>query len=314
MKIVQNITKLMGNTPLVYINRLSEGCVAKVAAKLESFNPANSIKDRIALNMIETAEQEGKITPGKTTLIESTSGNTGIGLALVSAVKGYRLILTKPETMSAERRMFLKSYGAEVVLTPGDRGMKGSIDRARSLAGSIENSYLLLQFSNSANPDIHRKTTAEEIWKDTDGNVDIVVSGVGTGGTLTGIGEVLKQRKPELKLIAVEPSGSPVLSGGQPSSHKIQGIGAGFIPDILNRKIIDEIIQVSDDQAIETARQLARKEGILSGISCGAAMNATITAAAREENFGKLVVVILPDSGERYLSTALFQHLQEAWV
>ena len=314
MKIAGNITELMGNTPLVYINRLSEGCGARIAAKLESFNPANSIKDRIALNMIESAEQEGKIIPEKTTLIEPTSGNTGIGLALVSAVKGYRLILTMPDTMSIERRMLLKSYGAEVVLTPGDQGMKGAIDRARALAEEIKDSYLLLQFSNSANPEIHRKTTAEEIWKDTDRAVDIVVSGVGTGGTLTGIGEVLKQRKSELKVIAVEPAESPVLSGGQPSMHKIQGIGAGFVPDVLNKDIIDEIVRVSDNQAIETARLLAQKEGILSGISCGAAMYAAVEVAKRKENSGKLVVVILPDSGERYLSTVLFQHLQEAGV
>ncbi len=314
MKIAKNITELIGNTPLVYINKISEGCVAKIAAKLESFNPANSVKDRIALSMIESAEQEGMITPGKTTLIEPTSGNTGIGLAFVSAVKGYRLILTMPDTMSIERRMLLKAYGAKVVLTPGNLGMKGAIDKARKLSEEINDSYTLMQFSNKANPEVHRETTAEEIWNDTEGNVDIIVFGVGTGGTLTGVAEVLKQKKPDLQIIAVEPSGSPVLSGGQPSSHKIQGIGAGFIPDVLNRNIIDDVILVTDDQAIETARKLAEEEGILSGISCGAAMYAAVEAAKRKENAGKLVVVILPDFGERYLSTVLFQNLQEAAV
>ncbi|HSA06659.1 MAG TPA: cysteine synthase A [Candidatus Gastranaerophilales bacterium] len=314
MKIAKNITELIGNTPLVYINRLSEGCFAKIAVKLESFNPANSVKDRIALSMIESAEKEKQITPGRTTLIEPTSGNTGIGLAFVSAVKGYRLILTMPETMSIERRMLLKAYGAEVVLTPGNLGMKGAIDKARELTQEIEDSYMLMQFSNKANPEIHRKTTAEEIWNDTNGQVDIIVFGVGTGGTLTGVAETLKPRRPCLKIIAVEPSESPVLSGGKPAPHKIQGIGAGFAPDVLNIAMIDEILQVTDDQAIETAKQLAQKEGILSGISCGAAMYAAIQAAKRPENTNKLIVVILPDFGERYLSTALFQHLQEAKV
>ncbi|OGI00421.1 MAG: cysteine synthase A, partial [Candidatus Melainabacteria bacterium GWF2_37_15] len=307
MKIAKDITELIGNTPLVYINRLSQGCYATIAAKLENFNPAGSVKDRIALSMIETAEAEKKITPGKTTIIEPTSGNTGIGLAFVCAVKGYRLILTMPETMSIERRMLLKAYGAELVLSQGSLGMKGAIDKARQLLSEIEDSYMPMQFSNPANPEIHRKTTAEEIWRNTDRQVDIVVSGVGTGGTLTGIGEVLKERKPELKMIAVEPAGSPVLSGGKPAPHKIQGIGAGFVPDILNTGIIDEIIQVSDGDAMQTARDLAVKEGILSGISSGAAMWAALKIAAREENKGKLIVVILPDSGERYLSTALFE-------
>lgn len=314
MKIAKNITELIGNTPLVYINKLSEGCEAQIVAKLESFNPANSVKDRIALSMIETAEQEGRITAGKTVIVEPTSGNTGIGLAFVAAVKGYRLILTMPETMSIERRMLLKAYGAEVMLTPGESGMKGAIDKARELSEEIQDSYMPLQFSNSANPEIHRKTTAEEIWNDTDAQVDIIVFGVGTGGTLTGVAEVLKARKPELKVIAVEPSGSAVLSGAKPAPHKIQGIGAGFVPDILNTNMIDEIMQVTDDQAVQTARQLAEKEGILSGISCGAAMYAALEIAKRPENKDKLVVAILPDFGERYLSTILFQDLQETAV
>ena len=256
--------------------------------------------------MTEAAEKQGGIVPGKTTLIEPTSGNTGIGLAFVSAVKGYKLILTMPDTMSVERQLILKAYGAEVVLTSGHLGMQGAIDKAKKLADEIKDSYSLSQFSNSANPEIHKKTTAQEIWKDTDGKVDIIITGVGTGGTLTGIAEVLKQRKPKLKIIGVEPTNSPVLSGGQHSPHKIQGIGAGFVPNILNTEIIDEIIQVTNGQAIETARQLAEEEGILSGISCGAAMFAAIETAKRKENKGKLIVVILPDSGERYLSTVLF--------
>jgi len=311
MKIAKDITELIGNTPLVYINRLSEGCKARIAAKLESFNPAGCVKERIALNMILQAEKEGKIISGKTTIIEPTSGNTGIGLACVCAIKGYKIILTMPETMSIERRMLLKAYGAEVVLTSGALGMRGAIEKAAELAKSMPDSFIPQQFSNPANPDIHRKTTAEEIWKDTDGQVDIIVAGVGTGGTITGIGEVLKQKKPQVKIIAVEPQNSPVLSGGVPSPHKIQGIGAGFVPEILNTKILDKIIQVSDEDAIETARQLAQKEGLLSGISCGAAMWAAIEEAKKEENEGKLIIVILPDFGERYLSTALFEHLAD---
>ena len=314
MKIANNITELIGNTPLVYINKLTEGCKAKIAAKLECFNPAGSVKDRIGLNMIQEAEEQGKITPGKTTIIEPTSGNTGIGLAFVSAVKGYKLILTMPETMSIERRMLLKAYGAEVVLTPGSLGMKGAIEKARELSETLPDAYIPQQFANPANPDIHRKTTAEEIWRDTDGQIDILVSGVGTGGTITGMAEALKQRKPELKTIAVEPLNSPVLSGGNPSPHKIQGIGAGFVPEVLNMELIDEIIQVSDGDAFVTARSLAQKEGLLSGISCGAAMWAALEVAKREENAGKLIVVILPDFGERYLSTPLFQHLNEVQV
>jgi cysteine synthase A len=311
LKIAKDITKLIGRTPMVYINRLCEGCVALVVAKIECFNPSSSVKDRIALSMIETAEKEGKITPGKTVIIEPTSGNTGIGLAFVSAVKGYRLILTMPETMSLERRMLLKAYGAELVLTSGPAGMKGAIEEAVKLSGEIKDSYMPMQFSNPANPEIHRKTTAEEIWADTEGKIDILVAGVGTGGTLTGVAEVIKPRKPSLKVIAVEPSLSPVISGGTPSPHKIQGIGAGFIPDVLNTAIIDEIFLVTDDQAIQTSRDLALKEGLLSGISCGAAVYAAIEVAKRPENEGKLVVVIKPDFGERYLSTVLFQHLQD---
>jgi len=314
MKIANNVAELIGNTPLVYINRLTEGCHANIIAKLECFNPAGSVKDRVGLNMIEEAEKQGKITPGKTTIIEPTSGNTGIGLACVSAVKGYKLILTMPETMSEERRMLLKAYGAQVVLTEGSLGMKGAIEKARELAETLPDAYIPQQFSNLANPDTHRKTTAEEIWRDTNGQIDILVAGVGTGGTVTGISEVLKQRKPEFKVIAVEPANSPVLSGGAPSPHKIQGIGAGFVPEVLNMEIIDEIIQVSDEDALETARNLATQEGLLSGISCGAAMWASLEVAKREENAGKLIVVILPDFGERYLSTALFQHLNEVQV
>jgi cysteine synthase A len=304
IRIYEDITKTVGNTPLVRLNRITEGCHATVVGKVESFNPLSSVKDRIALNMIETAEKEGLLSKDSV-VIEPTSGNTGIGLAFVCAAKGYRLILTMPETMSIERRKILMMLGAEIVLTPGSKGMNGAIIEAEELAKKTENSFVPQQFMNPANPDIHRRTTAEEIWKDTDGKIDYLVAGVGTGGTITGIAEVIKDRKPSFKAIAVEPEDSPVLSGGNPGPHKIQGIGAGFIPDVLNTKIIDEFIKVSNEDAFETARQTAKKEGILVGISCGAALHAALQIARREENAGKMIVVILPDTGERYLSTAL---------
>lgn len=294
----------MGNTPLVRLNRITEGCYATVVGKVEAFNPLGSVKDRIALSMIETAEEQGLMNKD-TVVIEPTSGNTGIGLAFVCAAKGYRLILTMPETMSIERRKILKMLGAEIVLTPGPRGMVGAIERAEELARETKASFVPHQFMNPANPEVHRRTTAEEIWNDTDGAVDILVAGVGTGGTITGVSEVIKSRKPAFKSVAVEPKDSPVLSGGKPGPHKIQGIGAGFVPDVLNMDIVDEIIQVSNEDSFETARQLAKKEGILCGISCGAALYAALEVARREENKGKLIVVILPDTGERYLSTAL---------
>jgi cysteine synthase A len=304
-KIAKDITSLIGNTPLVRLNRLTQEAKAQVVAKLEFFNPCSSVKDRIGLSMIEAAEETGKIKPG-TIIVEPTSGNTGIALAFVCAVKGYKLILTMPETMSMERRQLLTAFGAEIVLTPGTEGMSGAVRKAEEMAKSDKRYFIPQQFKNAANPEVHRRSTALEIWNDTGGKVDILVAGVGTGGTITGVAEAIKKKKPALRCVAVEPKDSPVLSGGKPSPHKIQGIGAGFIPEILNRKIIDEIIQVSNEDAIDTARRLAKEEGILAGVSSGAAAFAALEVARRQENKGKLIVVILPDTGERYLSTGLY--------
>jgi cysteine synthase A len=311
MHIANNITELIGRTPLVRLNRIpqAEGCLAQIVVKLEGMNPAASVKDRIGANMVQAAEDVGLIHPERTIIIEPTSGNTGIALAMVAAAKGYRLILTMPETMSLERRAMLRAYGAELVLTPGPQGMKGAIAEATELAESIPGAFVPQQFQNPANPQIHRETTAEEIWTDTDGQVDIVIAGVGTGGTITGIAEVIKQRKPEFRAIAIEPESSPVLSGGNAGPHKIQGIGAGFVPDVLRVDLVDEVIQVSDEQAIDYGRRLAREEGLLSGLSSGAALAAAIRVAKRPENESRLIVMIQPSYGERYLSTVLFKDL-----
>jgi cysteine synthase A len=310
MRIAEDVTRLVGDTPLVRLNRLTQGTSAAVVAKLEYCNPAKSVKDRIGLSMIQAAESAGRIGPD-TILVEPTSGNTGIALAFVAASRGYKLVLTMPETMSRERRMLLRAYGAELILTPGGEGMRGAIRKAGELTESDSRYLMLNQFENPANPEVHRRTTAEEIWRDTDGAADILVSGVGTGGTITGIGEALKARKSSFKCVAVEPAASPVLSGGKPGPHPIQGIGAGFIPGVLNVGVIDEIIQVQAEDALDTARRMAREEGLLVGISSGAATWAALQVARRPESKDKLIVVIIPSFGERYLSTMLFQHLAD---
>jgi cysteine synthase len=310
LKIAEDATKLVGNTPLVRLRRVTDGAVADVVAKLEYYNPAHSVKDRIGVSMIDAAERAGLIKPD-TIILEPTSGNTGIALAFVCAARGYRCVLTMPETMSKERRMLLRAYGAEVVLTPGAEGMPGAIKKAEELAASDPRYFIPQQFQNEANPEIHRRETAEEIWRDTDGQVDLFIAGVGTGGTITGVGQVLKQRKPAFRCIAVEPAASPILSGGQKGPHPIQGIGAGFVPDVLDTQIYDEVIQVANEDAFAMARRMAKEEGLLVGISSGAAVWAAVQVARRKENAGKLLVVIVPSFGERYLSTALFADLAE---
>lgn len=313
MRIAHDVTELVGRTPLVQLNRIprAEGCLGRIVMKLEGMNPAASVKDRIGTHMINSAEKAGLINPETTVLVEPTSGNTGIALAMTAAAKGYRLILTMPETMSLERRAMLKAYGATLELTPGSQGMKGAILRAQQIVDSIPGAYMLQQFRNPSNPEIHRLTTAEEIWQDTDGQVDFIVAGVGTGGTITGVAELIKSRKPSFQVVAVEPFNSPVISGGNPGPHKIQGIGAGFIPEVLRTDLIDEVITVSDEEAFQFGRRLAKEEGLLSGISSGANLCAAIQLAQRPENEGKLIVVIQPSFGERYLSTLMFQNIEE---
>lgn len=308
--IADNITELIGNTPLVRLHKVTQGANAEVVVKLEFQNPGSSVKDRIALSMINAAEKADKIKPD-TIILEPTSGNTGIGLAMVSAAKGYRCALVMPDTMSIERRLLLKAFGAELILTPGSEGMKGAIDKAQEMAVEDKRYFIPQQFENPANPEIHRRTTAEEIWRDTDGKLDVFVAGVGTGGTITGVGQVLKERNPDIRVVAVEPEGSPVLSGGKPGPHKIQGIGAGFVPKVLDTSLIDEVVTVSNDEAFAMARRMPKEEGILVGISSGAAIHAAVKIASRPENTGKRIVAIVPSYGERYLSTPLFADLRE---